>query len=135
MLPMSSAQLELAGTSRATGLPCLVIRMPSGSRLSSSIRHCSLNLDALIFCMLRVYRLDNIIVQSIILTNSAHFLERQRARRLKAKIYCLNGTAKAMPFQNCRAALAWGWNKYLRVISRTFAAKRSRSPFHDKIQV
>src|SRR5271165_4562890 len=48
MLPMRGAQPESAGMTRATGFPCLVTTMPSGSRWSSSERHCSLNLEALI---------------------------------------------------------------------------------------
>src|SRR5579864_9319791 len=55
MLPISSAQSELAGTSRAIGFPCFVMRMPSGSKLSSNARHCSLNFEALILYMTIFY--------------------------------------------------------------------------------
>jgi len=34
------------GSTRATGRPCLVITIPSGSRRSMMERHCSLNLAA-----------------------------------------------------------------------------------------
>ena len=45
-LPMSSEDWLLTGTSLATGLPCLVMTMPSGVTRSSSARHWALNFAA-----------------------------------------------------------------------------------------
>src|SRR6266853_1717425 len=53
--PISSAQSDFAGITRATGFPCLVTRIPSGFRLSRMARHCCLNRDAFIFSMHPVY--------------------------------------------------------------------------------
>jgi hypothetical protein len=56
MLPIRSAQPDSMGISRATGFPCFVMTMPSGSRWSSSERHCSLNFDALSCSTLQLYQ-------------------------------------------------------------------------------
>jgi len=55
MLPIRSAQLVLIGTSFATGLPRLVITMPSGPTRSTSAKHCSLNLVTLMVFMTILY--------------------------------------------------------------------------------
>ena len=47
--PINGAQSELAGSTRAMGLPWRVTRIPSGPRLPRIARHSSLNLDALTF--------------------------------------------------------------------------------------
>jgi hypothetical protein len=49
MLPIRWAQLEAKGTTLATGLPRLVMTIPSGSRWSRTERHCALNWDAFIW--------------------------------------------------------------------------------------
>src|SRR5450432_4774351 len=47
MLPISPAQLEPIGMTFATGMPRLVMTRPSAPKSSSRLRHCSLNLEAL----------------------------------------------------------------------------------------
>src|SRR6266516_4836968 len=60
--PMSAAQSEVAGRSRATGLPCLVIIRPSGVRLSRMAKHSCLNFEAFTFSMSRFYDMDRFFV-------------------------------------------------------------------------
>lgn len=62
--PIRPAGSALKGTSFATGLPCLVMTIPSGPTRSRRERHCSLNFaDAIVFTVREIqsspdYRLD-----------------------------------------------------------------------------
>jgi hypothetical protein len=51
ILPMRSAQLELAGVISAIGLPRFVISIPSGPRLSNNDKQFVLKLEMLMVCI------------------------------------------------------------------------------------
>src|SRR5437763_15160013 len=99
MLPISSAQSELAGITRAIGLPCFVTTISSGSRFSRIARHCSLNFNALIFCISSIVEVDNIDVQSLKATNSKHHQDyrgcEESAIKMKIKIEIFRTNQKA----------------------------------------